>query len=44
MINYRFGNDSYFLFFRVVTLCFETFFKFVQIDSWMILIKKPGGG
>ena len=33
-----------FLFFRVVILCFETFFKFVQIASWMILIKKPGVG
>ena len=44
MINYRFGNDSYFPFFRVVILCFETFSKFVQIASWMILIKKPGVG
>ena len=33
-----------FLFFRVITLCFETFSKFVQIASWMILIKKPGVG
>ena len=33
-----------FLFFRVVILCFETFSKFVQIASWMILIKKPGVG
>ena len=44
MINYHFGNDSYFPFFRVVILCFDTFFKFVQIASWMILIKKPGVG
>ena len=27
-----------------VILCFETFSKFVQIASWMILIKKPGVG
>ena len=44
MIYYRFGNDSYFPFFRVVILCFETFSKFVQIASWMIFIKKPGVG
>ena len=44
MINYRFGNVSYFPFFPGNHFMFRNIFKFVQIASWMILFKKPGVG